>query len=196
MILRTLVLVAAAALGTPAVAQIQPGSPPGGGAPPTDLPTDNRGMGAVTDVPNQHSDLRTAAEDALARQGDARASLVRSGQSKAQRQAQAYRAAIERYVARTDEDRIAALAASRAPSGDDASAKAIRTALEKDLALWGKTFGFDQATMADQRTQWLTEPAPMTAADWALRRAGWFAARDAWIAEQRAWAAEQAARSD
>lgn len=195
MILRTAWFVAAATLGTAAMAQVQTGPPQGGSGPPTDRPSDNRGMGGVTDIPHQYSDPRTAAEDALARRGDARASLVQSGRTKEQRQAFAYRAAIERYVASTDTDRLDALAVAQV-TPPDTDARAIRSALEKDLAAWGKAFGFDKATMADQRAQWLAEAAPLGAAEWAKRRADWFAARDAWIAQQRAWADEQAAAPD
>lgn len=196
MIVRRAGFIAAAALGTAAAAQVPPAPPPGGGGRPTELPTGNRGMGAVTDIPNQHSDPRTAAEDALARRGDVQSSLVRSGQTKEQRQAVAYRAAIDRYVAQSDRSRLEALAAAQSPVADDADARAIRSTLEKDLAGWGKAFGFDRAAMADQRAQWLAEATPLTAADWTRRRADWFAARDAWIAQQRTWADEKAAAPD
>ncbi|ANY21343.1 hypothetical protein A6F68_02854 [Tsuneonella dongtanensis] len=111
------------------------------------------------------------------------------------RQALAYRAAIDRYVGKSDSRRLDAISMAETAKagsplpGDGAS---IRAALEKDLAGWASAFGFDKATIADQRVQWLAEKAPMAAADWAKRRADWYAARDAWLAEQKAWAEEQA----
>lgn len=197
-----LALVAGAATaGYPAAAQVQPGggSPPGGGGPPTEVPADNRGMGAVDDIPQQSRDPRTAAEDALARRGDVRADLAGGGRSKQAAQALAYGEAIDRYVGRSNPRRLEALGAAeavRAGSAPSESAKAIRSALEKDLAAWRDAFGFDKATFQDQRDQWLSEKEPMTAADWARRRAAWFAARDQWIAQQKAWAAEQAGNAN
>ena len=93
-------------------------------------------------------------------------------------------------------DRLEALGAAEAVKAGSTlpdDAKAIRSALDKDLAAWRDAFGFDKATYQDQRDQWLTERTTMTASDWARRRAEWFAARDAWIEGQKAWAAEQAA---
>lgn len=187
----------AASAACPAFAQQQPGGPPpGGGAPPTEVRVDNRGMGSIDDIPQQSRDPRTAAENALARRGDVRADLTANGRSREAAQALAYREAIDRYVGKSNPRRLEALGAAEAVKAGSTlpdDAKAIRSALDKDLAAWRDAFGFDKATYQDQRDQWLTERTPMTASDWARRRAEWFAARDAWIEGQKVWAAEQAA---
>jgi hypothetical protein len=168
---------------------------PGGNAPPVEVRRDDRGMGAIADAPRDR-DPRAAAESALARRGDVRTDLAfGDGSDKKAEAASFYLKAIDRYVGRSGQRRLEALAAAeQAKSGaaQSSDVKRSREALEKDLAAWRDAFGFDKATWQDQRTQWLAERDGMSAADWAVRRAEWFAARDQWIEQQREWAAEQA----
>ncbi|MCT2559654.1 hypothetical protein N0B51_11755 [Tsuneonella sp. YG55] len=187
----------AAALAGPAAGQVLGAPTPTPAAENARARIDTRSIG--DDIPMQARDPRTLAENKLAERGNGRNGEVSVAQSARARQALAYRDALDSYVGASSQRRIEALGDAEAAQAGKAlaqSPKALRNALEKDLAAWGKAFGFDKATMADQRAQWLSEAMPLSASDWARRRADWFAARDAWIAEQRAWADEQAAATD
>lgn len=188
-----LILIAAALPSFPALAQNNGGGAPPPPPPPTEVRVDNRGMGGVGDIPGQNIDPRTASENALARR-DGRTAGKAKRSSEAEL-ALAYGEALDDYVGRSSPRRLEALGMAKAAKAGNApaeSAEDIRSALEKDLADWSETFGFDPATLADQRAQWLTPRDASTAADWAKRRADWYKARDAWIAEQMNWAAQKA----
>lgn len=184
----------AALVPAPALAQDNGGgTPPAPPSSPADVPNDNRGMGAITDIPGQSMDPRTASENALAGR-DGR--MVRKGKRSSEAElAMAYGHALDDYVGKSSPRRLEALGMAKTASAGTApaeSAAKIRAALEEDLVEWSDTFGFDRATLQDQRDQWLTPRDATTAADWAQRRADWLAARDKWIAEQMEWAAQKA----
>ena len=154
----------------PAIARAQVGGAPNPVGPPGGFPGERAESKADRGTLDYMHDLEKFA-------------FERSGSPEARRFASRAAAFLSVSNRRREEAFALGMAAQRGERVE-VPAAALRRELEQDLIDWRDAFDIQRGEYRVIRDKLLGDGGDLTAAQWALRRAGWFQARDQWI-EQR-----------
>lgn len=161
---------AAAILAIPWMTQAQVGGAPDPGGPPGGFPGERSEGKANRGTLDYMHDLEKFA-------------FEKSGSPEAKRFASRAAAFLSVSNRRREEAFVLGMAAQRGEQVEVPAAE-LRRELEQDLIDWREAFDIQRGEYRVIRDELLGDGEKLTAAQWALRRAGWFQARDQWI-EQR-----------